>query len=82
VQKQQGKQISIDLFMNKSSCNMGARYGVYQHVLLDVFDSPAKCSNLAMFHGQSQHHPQQDAQIHIPDKAIRQQQGKKWMGTS
>jgi hypothetical protein len=126
VQKQQGKQISIDLFMNKKSLtvacvcvdittasrqhpialsnslfqhvhppgvfntlmvrgrsNMGVRYGVYQHVLLDVFDSPAKCLNLAMFCGTNHNttHSNIDAGIHIHGKAMRQQQGEKDMGT-
>jgi hypothetical protein len=63
---------------------------VYQHVLLDVFDSPAKCSNLATFHGSNSTPPTAtpnpsstfDPRMHIPGKAMRQQQGKKRMGTS
>ena len=41
----------LNTLMARGRSDMGVRYGVYQHVLLDVFDSPANCSNLATFCG-------------------------------
>jgi hypothetical protein len=76
--------------MVRGRSDMGMRYGVYQHVLLDVFDSAAKCLNLAMFCGtncNTTHSNTQPAQ-HLwrsnthPPEAMRQQQGEKDMGTS
>jgi hypothetical protein len=64
---------------------MGVRYGVYQHVLIDVFDSPAKCSNLHVkTPPTAAPNPSSTvaALIHIPVKAMRRQQGEKDMGTS